>query len=65
MTRELLNRMPKQVVDAIEKYRMECRDGFHEKADVRARLSSYVMGLRDAGMITEYERKVLFVYGTV
>ena len=65
MTRELINRLPETIRTHIECLRIEYNtDGFDHDA-VRKELYGYTLGLRDAGFLTERERQILFVYGTV
>ena len=64
-TREVFNRMPEAVQSTIENLRTEYKNEVNEKATVRAELYGYTKGLRDAGLISERERKILYVYGTV
>ena len=64
-TRELINRLPDTIRTHIERLRIEYNtDGFNTTA-VRQELYGYTLGLRDAGFLTERERQILFVYGTV
>ena len=61
-TRELIAKMPANVMSKIESLRASYkRDAY--KAGIR--LAGYVDGLRDAGLITERERMMLFCYGTI
>ena len=64
-TREVYNRLPEAVQSAIENIRTAYKNEAKEKATVRAELYGYTKGLRDAGPISERERKILYVYGTV
>ncbi len=74
-TKEVIERLPENVVRNIEDYRKRYtvlsnilvgsgRES-QELASTRAAMSAYALGLRDAGVITEQERKVIFVYMTV
>lgn len=65
MTKELIERLPKNVVKEIEYLRDSYKSKYINKDETRCRLAGYVAGLRDAGLITERERQILFVYGTV
>ena len=67
MTREIINKLPPNVREVIENLRKEYKNavGYNKKAEKRERLAGYVMGLKDGGLITERERQVIFVYGTV
>ena len=65
MTRELIDRLTETIRTHIECLRIEYNtDGFDHDA-VRKELYGYTRGLRDAGFLTERERQILFVYGTV
>ena len=65
MTRDLIDRLPNSIRSHIERLRREyTNDGFDHDA-VRKELYGYTLGLRDAGLLTERERQILFVYGTV
>lgn len=65
MTREVLRKMPDNVKRAIEDLRKDYKNEALNKDCVRNRSAGYVQGLRDAGLITERERQILFVYTTV
>lgn len=65
MTKELIERLPRNVVESVEELRKDNKNSAISKDETRARLSGYCKGLRDAGLITERERQILFVYGTV
>lgn len=65
MTREVINKMPEKVMDVINMYRKDYANPTIRKDVTREGLAGYVKGLRDAGLITERERQILFVYGTV
>lgn len=64
MTREILDKLPTNVLNHIEELKKDYN--FH-KMDFAPRIAlrEYVKGLRDAGLITEQERKVLFIYTTI
>ena len=67
MTTETLEKLSPNTRTTIENIRAEYKNavGANRKCAKRERLAGYVMGLKDAGMITERERQILFVYGTV
>ena len=67
MTRETLEKLPPNVREHIELFRYIIKDAGTDKISeiAKARLAGYVIGLRDAGLITERERIILFCYGTV
>ena len=65
MTKQVLEKLPVNVFMAIENLRDNYHNESQNKSEVRARLAGYVKGLSDAGLITEQERKTLFIYGTI
>ena len=64
-TRELVEGLPNSIRFVIEGYRKNYKNPALKKECVRSELAGYLKGLRDAGAITERERQILFVYGTV
>ena len=65
MTRETLAKLPDAVLKNIEGLRHDYKSNVVNKDIARAQSAWYVKGLRDAGLITERERQILFVYTTV
>lgn len=68
MTKETLDKIPENVRFEIEliRKRMKNTKNDIERRDVVTEYSyAYGKGLRDAGLITERERQILFVYTTV
>lgn len=65
MTRETLNKMPENVRKAIEDLRKDYKNEALNHDECRAKSYGYTKGLRDAGLITERERQVLFIYTTI
>lgn len=65
MTRETVNKLPEHIRVAIEEFKRDYKNAGLRKDEVRSGLAGYAKGLRDAGLITERERQILFVYGTV
>lgn len=65
MTKQVLEKLPVNVFMAIENLRSNYHDDEMNKSENRARIAGYVKGLSDAGLITEQERKTLFIYGTI
>ena len=67
MTRETINKLPENIREVIEDLRKEYKNAveYNRQGAKRERLAGYVMGLRDAGLITERERQIIFVYCTV
>jgi len=64
-TRETVEKMPEKIRKQLENLRGDYKHPYMDKSETRARLYWYLVGLRDAGLITERERQTLFVYGTV
>lgn len=64
-TREVFNRMPEAVQNKLESIRKDYKNQAIDKDAIRERLYGYTLGLRDGGLISERERQILFVYGTV
>lgn len=64
-TREVFNRMPETIKNRIEVIRKDYKNQCLDKGEILAKLYGYTLGLRDAGLISERERQILFVYGTV
>lgn len=56
MTRDVLNKLASGIRRKVEDYRAR-----HESTLA----NEYLKGLRDAGVITEQERRILFIYTTV
>ena len=70
MTEKILGKIPVKVRRQIEVYRKDYSEA--KKYDkhwildeTRARASAYCKGLMDAGLITDRERQMLFIYTTV
>lgn len=64
-TREVVEKLPEHIRRAIEELRKDYKNTALNRSEVREALAGYVKGLRDAGAITERERQILFVYGTI
>lgn len=64
-TREVVERLPENIRLKIEAIRKDYKNPALNRAEVRATLYGYTLALRDAGAITERERQVLFIFGTV
>lgn len=68
MTKQVLNKLPKEIRANIEHYKESYNlfdEGSSYKHEERSRMAGYIHGLRDAGLITETERRILFCYMTV
>ena len=71
--REVINGLPKSVREKVEEFRGEykrlggdySRYALGKREEVRTRMAGYVLGLRDAGLITERGRQIVFIYMTV
>ena len=63
MTQRTLEKLPRNVLEHIERLRINYR----RCNDETNRLASYnyTLGLKDAGLITEQEKRALFIYTTV
>ena len=64
-TRETLGRMPVHVVERLESFRAEHKNPALNRDETRKAFYGYTLGLKDAGLITERERQILYVYCTV
>ena len=64
-TREVVERQPENIRYVIEQLRKDYKNPALDKDEISAHLYGYTRGLRDAGAITERERQILFLYGTV
>lgn len=68
MTKQVLDKLPTAAFNKVNAYRNTYRGA---KNDARRRevahvaMMAYVCGLRDAGLITDRERRIVFVYMTV
>ena len=65
MTREVISRMPEKVVNVLNQLRKDYYNDALNTDEVRKESYGYTKGLRDAGLITERERQVLFLYTTI
>ena len=63
MTKETLEKMPIPVRQELERLRQSCKSDQKKFEIMRA--AGYVKGLRDAGLITERQRQILFIYTSV
>lgn len=69
-TRETYNKMPEVVRNKIDDIKRRNKiakeaDRWHERRRISAEASGYFTGLRDAGLITERERQILYIYATI
>lgn len=64
-TRECVEKQPQHIRDRIELIRKDYKNPAIPRGKTQEMLYGYTLGLRDAGAITERERQILFVYGTV
>jgi hypothetical protein len=72
--RDIINGLPEQVRVQVENYRVaytrnvgnyDSRVAMRLADETRVCMSGYVLGLMHAGLITEFERRVIFCYMTV
>lgn len=64
-TRQILNKMPENVMSTIEFLRNEYSFGRIDHEELLAKSLYYLNGLEHAGLITQSERRSLFVYTTI
>ena len=67
MTREALAKLPENVrtkVERMKKHFNSCTD-YHQRYEMRERIAGYIEGLYDAGIITDRERAVIYIYATL
>ena len=60
--RELYSRLPENVKAHLDTLRKAYSVGYPVKGEVIIKISEYAQGLRDAGLVSEYERSMLCVY---
>lgn len=67
MTKDVINKLPANVGTMIENFKQQYKEtnDFDIRKEVRTRMAGYVLGLRDAGLLTESERKTIFIYMTI
>lgn len=65
MTRELLDKLPQNVRGNVERVRKTMKNLPYKRDEISERAAGYAAGLRDAGLITERERQLLFIYMTL
>ena len=67
-TKELIARLPQNVMDRIngmKKILKTTYPGERKYDEARNMINGYTKGLMDAGMITDRERSILYVYATL
>lgn len=64
MVKKTIEALPENIRYAVEEFRRRYTANRQSDND-RARMAGYVLGLRDAGFITERQRQAIFVYMTV
>ena len=60
MTKKTLEKLPDHVLNHIERLRAD-----HKRNHDNTASYNYTLGLHDAGLITDRERQILFIYTTV
>ena len=63
MTQKTLEKLPKHVLEHIERLRINYRRCKSETN--RLASYNYTLGLKDGGLITELEKRALFIYTTI
>ena len=67
-TRETLDKLPTNILNNIEALKQRYNDERFAgdiKPAIRSYLSAYLLGLRDSGVITETEKRLLYCYVTL
>ena len=67
-TRELIARLPENVMERINGMKKTYKafiPGERKHDETRLIINAYITGLKDAGMITERERQILYCYATL
>lgn len=64
MTTQVLAKLPDEVRNNIEELKRMYKNLPDCWSNIHARVSGYTCGLRDAGLITDRERQILFDYVT-
>ena len=65
MTKKVLDALPQNIRDAVKDYKVYYKRDDRFKDDYKNEMLGYVKALRDAKIITERERQILYVYMTV
>ena len=67
-TRELIARLPQNVMERIDGMKKTYRafhPGERTHEETRLIINAYITGLKDAGLITEHERRILYNFATL
>ena len=73
-TREAVERLPENIREKIEEYRKDYKSAMLKRHEdrwatesevIRSEVWGYIKALKDAGVITELQRRILTVYSTV
>ena len=67
MTRKTLEKLPENVRNKVEglKKRFKTLTDYHAQYEMRERIAGYTDGLRDAGIVTDRERAIIYIYATL
>jgi hypothetical protein len=65
MTRETVEKLPQEIRNRIEQFRQDAKKDAARRELYINKGRGYVEGLRDAGMIKEYESRILKCYLTI
>lgn len=63
--KDTLEKIPANVRQVLDDIKKDYNNPTVNQDITRKYLYGYIKGLRDAGLITERERQILFVYGTI
>ena len=67
MTRKTLEKLPENVRNTVEglKKHFNTLTDYHARYEMRERIAGYTDGLRDAGIVTDRERAIIYIYATL
>lgn len=64
-TQELIARLPDTIKGKVKKYKDEYKEHPERIIEVRQNINGYCHGLADAGVLSSYERQLLYTYMTL
>ena len=64
-TREAFNKLPKVAQDRIERFRSDMKKDYLHRELYLSKGAGYIEGLRDAGLLTDFEHRELKCYLTI
>jgi hypothetical protein len=67
MTRKTLEKLPENVRNTVERLKKHFNTltDYHERYEMMERIAGYTDGLRDAGIVTDRERAIIYIYATL